>query len=159
MNGNSIKYALKQTVPTFIMTAVICFVLFFFLNQTSVNLAAIAADLPLTIGFTAFLCSFLQLFLARGSVKKGTAPDMGSVETQVAYVLAFKSPIAFIIIITLFTFIIFACGPVGALCLFAPEAVIPRFVYISVKALLAALAASFASFHGTVFFTALYQHN
>lgn len=114
------------------------------------------ADCPITIGVTAFICALIQFFLIKSSAKKGKAVEMPALETQAAYTFFPKNGVAFLIVLSLVTFVIFAGGLVGLLTIFCPTAVFPRFGYIFIKSFVTAFGAAYATFHANVFYPAYF---
>lgn len=157
MGSNNLKKTLVTSIITALITAVICAILFSIMTKTSMELKAIAFDLPFTVIFTALISGLIQVITARGAAKKGTALDVGSLEGQAAYVLVPKNAIVFLLIFTILATLIFSAAPIGLLYLFAPGCIMPRFGYVAFKSILAGVSGGYISFHANVFVAALYQ--
>lgn len=157
MKDASVKYALKQSFSAAVPTIVLLFALGIVQVKTDMDVSTTAADLPLTMFLTALICTIVQVFITKNPVKKGAAPAMTPVEKQAAYAFIPKNIPAYVILISLAATFLFACGPVGLFQIVAPEAVIGRWVYITMKSILVGVVAGYATFHANTFLCAIYQ--
>lgn len=157
MHDNSMKYAVKQAVTSGAPTLVIMLVLNIFLNKADMNFEAIVADIPITVLITGLVCTIIQVFIVKGSVKRGAMPEITPVGKQAAYVLIPKNTAVFVIMISILAALLFACTPIGLLQIFAPDAEVKRMIYIIVKALIVSFAAAYVTFHANIFLGAVYQ--
>jgi hypothetical protein len=145
------KALFKEAMTTGIITLAICLIIFFFLNKASMGLAATTMDLPTTIPTTALIVAIIQVIVKRGAAKKGAAAPLGDAAGQISYLLLPKNCVSFIIGSTIISFLLFCCVPIGIFATFFAAAEIPNVPYFIIKALLAALTASYVTLHSTVF--------
>ncbi|MEG1593935.1 MAG: hypothetical protein RR350_05945 [Oscillibacter sp.] len=100
----------------------------------------------------------LQIFLTKGPVKKGVVPTVGNLEDQVAYLLVPKNSIVFLVMFTVVILLVFAFAPIGILAMTLAEgAEVSRMAYIVFKALMAAGAGGYGTYHANVFLCGLFQ--
>lgn len=158
MKNTAIKYALRESAVSLCATIVICTILFCLMPSGGVALPSLAGELAIGAGCTGLVCAAIQFFTRRAAVKKGSVPPMGEVGAQASYALMPKNAVAFIAVVTVECVLLFACAPVGALSAVAPGFNATGFALALFKAVLTGFAAGYASFHGTVFFSAMFQH-
>lgn len=157
MTKDTIKFVKKETCTTAIITAIICFVIFLFIEKGGKTANAIVADLVGGVLPTGAICVILQFFMKKSAVAKGNVPLMGDVEQQVSYAFMPKNSIIFIAVVTLLTVLIFACGFGGVVMVLVPEYTWGKIHYAVFKSLVSGAAAGYAAFHGMVFFSAKFQ--
>lgn len=157
MTKDTIKFVKKETCTTAIITAVICLVIFLFIEKGGKTAEMIVADLVSGVLPTGAICVILQFFMKKSAVAKGNVPPMGDAGLQVSYAFMPKNSIVFIIAVTLLTGLIFACGFGGAVMVLAPEFTWGKVPYVVFKSIVSGAAAGYAAFHGMVFFSAKIQ--
>ena len=158
MTPNIRQYAAKQGFITGGCTFVICAILFFFMVKTDMVLAATYLDMSLTVGCTGLCCVIIQIFTIKGPVQKGLVPPAGDMAIQSAYLLYPKNSFAFLVLVTIAEVVLFAFAPIGVMAMFiADGGVVPKVLYIVIKAAMAALAGGYGTYHANVFVSALHQ--
>lgn len=157
MTKDSIKFAVKEARSTAIITAVICLVIYLFIEQGGKTSNMIIADFVSGVVPIGLICIVIQFFMKKSAVAKGGVPSMGDMGLQASYAFIPKNSIVFIIVFALLTVLIFACGIGGAVQFLAPELTWSKIPYSILKSLVSGMAAGYAAFHGIVFFSAKFQ--
>lgn len=121
-----------------IPTAIISFIIYLFLYKADFDLAAIAADLPLSCFITIFICVLSGIPGFRADAKKGTAPEMPfDVRSHVFYRRMPKNLLLQSLWLAAWGTIKYVFIPVGFLFCFFPGLVVAKNVYLVIKSVYA----------------------
>lgn len=151
-----IKHALIVGGLTLVLTFVLCYLIYFFLNKTEMTLAEIPGDMFPGVVITGTICALLQISGVKKKVQAGKIKSI-DLSRQAAYALVPQNLIGFLIWTGIINFLLWDCGSVGLLYTFCPNVIMPRFVYIAFKSFVTGLGAGFANFHANVFYAGIYK--
>lgn len=145
------KYARKEAMVSLIGACVICLIIFFFIEKGSKPVSEMFSDVAMGVVFAALICAIIQFPMRKKVVKEGKVSFPGEISDQASIVLKPGNKIVFIVFITIAAVVLFACGIPGLICLFAPQASMPRLAYVVFKSLMTGCGSGYATYYGTVY--------
>ena len=153
MTKDAKKYCMTKAVCFYgIPTAVLCTIIYWFLVKSSFSLSQAAADMPLSIFITVFICVLSGVPGFKSDIKKGAAPKT-TIASGSGSIYSYLPKATFFQAIWLGLYATFGYLMIflGLWLCFFPGLVLPRIAYILVKSLLTAVVVALSIYHAAAF--------